>query len=104
MKKQHPLRKNLSLLYAALIAFVCIALLQLLITSREALTRTETFANIGTTTAYIYAAGDIADCTPGAQQTADLLDNKADAILTLGDTVYTNRPDRFSTCFAPWGK
>jgi acid phosphatase type 7 len=54
----------------------------------------------------LVAAGDIADCTSGAEQTAKLLDRIPGVVATLGDTVYeTGTPDNYAACYAPtWGR
>ena len=56
--------------------------------------------------AFLTAAGDIADCTPGTEITAGLLDGLTGTVATLGDTVYENgTPDEFARCYEPtWGR
>ena len=44
----------------------------------------------------LLAAGDIADCTPGAEQTATLLDVLRGTVTPLGDTAYPNGSTRTS--------
>ena len=53
----------------------------------------------------LLAAGDIADCGPGAETTARLLDGQPGLILALGDLAYPSGSDSdFLRCFVPtWG-
>jgi hypothetical protein len=58
-------------------------------------------------TALLLAAGDIADCTRGAEKTAPLLDAYPSATVgTLGDHAYdSGTPEEFQRCYAPtWGR
>jgi hypothetical protein len=57
-------------------------------------------------TEILLAAGDIADCTPGAEETADLLDTLAGTIVTLGDNAYPDGSEEdFADCYEPtWGR
>ncbi len=54
----------------------------------------------------LIAAGDIADCTGGAEQTARLVDGLEGAVAVLGDAAYTSgSPSEFANCYAPtWGR
>lgn len=54
----------------------------------------------------VLAAGDIADCGPGAAQTASILDREAGLILALGDLAYPDgSKSAFKRCYAPtWGR
>jgi hemolysin type calcium-binding protein len=54
----------------------------------------------------LLAAGDIADCTPGAEQTAALLDRFPGTVVALGDTAYeSGSPEEFANCYDPtWGR
>jgi hypothetical protein len=54
----------------------------------------------------LLAAGDIADCTPGAELTAKILDRLPGVVATLGDTVYeTGTPQNYAACYSPtWGR
>jgi hemolysin type calcium-binding protein/calcineurin-like phosphoesterase family protein len=54
----------------------------------------------------LLAAGDIADCTPGAEQTAALLDQFPGTVTPLGDTAYpTGSYQDFENCYDPtWGR
>jgi Calcineurin-like phosphoesterase len=56
--------------------------------------------------AIFVGAGDIADCGPGAEATARLLDAVGGTIFTAGDNAYPSGTDsEFATCFAPtWGR
>jgi len=56
--------------------------------------------------AFLVAAGDIADCKPGAQITAGLLDGLTGTVAVLGDSVYEHgTPDEFARCYDPtWGR
>ena len=56
--------------------------------------------------AFLAAAGDIADCKPGAEITAGLLDGLPGTVAVLGDTAYQNgTPDEFARCYEPtWGR
>ncbi len=62
--------------------------------------------NIGTSTAIMIGAGDIASCdSAGTLATSKLLHENADVIFTLGDNVYQEGTNRYEECFAPtWGK
>lgn len=56
--------------------------------------------------AVLLAAGDIADCGPGAAATAKLLDTHPGLVLAVGDLAYPlgSRED-FKKCFTPtWGR
>jgi hypothetical protein len=57
-------------------------------------------------TPQLLAAGDIADCTPGAEQTAALLDGFPGTVAALGDTAYEHGSDAdFANCYDPtWGR
>jgi hypothetical protein len=52
------------------------------------------------------AAGDIADCTPGAESTAALLDTRPGTVAVLGDAAYPNGSyEDFANCYHPtWGR
>jgi hypothetical protein len=54
----------------------------------------------------LLAAGDIADCTPGAEQTAELLDLFRGTVTPLGDTAYPSGSyEDFANCYDPtWGR
>jgi hypothetical protein len=54
----------------------------------------------------LLAAGDIADCTPGAEQTATLLDDLRGTVTPLGDTAYPSGTyEDFANCYDPtWGR
>jgi hypothetical protein len=54
----------------------------------------------------LLAAGDIADCTPGAELTAKLLDNLRGTVTPLGDTAYDHgTAEEFTNCYDPtWGR
>ena len=54
----------------------------------------------------LLAAGDIADCTPGAEQTATLLDRFRGTVTPLGDTAYPSGTyEDFMNCYDPtWGR
>lgn len=55
----------------------------------------------------VIAAGDIADCkSNGDQLTAALINNKPDAVITLGDNVYESGTTvQYDKCYAPsWGQ
>jgi len=54
----------------------------------------------------LLAAGDIADCTPGAEQTATLLDRFRGTVTPLGDTAYPSGSyEDFENCYDPtWGR
>ena len=54
----------------------------------------------------LLAAGDIADCTAGAEQTATLLDGLPGTVTPLGDTAYpTGSYADFANCYDPtWGR
>lgn len=54
----------------------------------------------------LLAAGDIADCTPGAEQTATLLDRYPGTVTPLGDTAYPSGTyEDFTNCYDPtWGR
>ncbi len=54
----------------------------------------------------LIAAGDIADCTPGAQQTAALVDTIPGTVAALGDLAYENgTAQEFANCYEPtWGR
>jgi hypothetical protein len=54
----------------------------------------------------LIAAGDIADCTPQAEQTAKLLDGLAGVIAVPGDAVYeTGSLQEYTSCYRPtWGR
>jgi hypothetical protein len=54
----------------------------------------------------LLAAGDIADCTPGAEQTAAVLDQFPGTVAALGDTAYEHGSDAdFANCYDPtWGR
>ena len=56
--------------------------------------------------AFLVAAGDIADCEPGAEVTARLLDSLTGTVAPLGDTAYSSgTPDEFARCYEPtWGR
>ena len=56
--------------------------------------------------AFLAAAGDIADCNPGAEFTAGLLDGLTGTVAVLGDSAYQNgTPDEFARCYEPtWGR
>ena len=56
--------------------------------------------------AFLVAAGDIADCKPGAEITAGLLDGLPGTVAVLGDSAYENgTPDEFARCYEPtWGR
>ena len=56
--------------------------------------------------AFLVAAGDIADCKPGAEITASLLDGLPGTVAVLGDSAYENgTPDEFARCYEPtWGR
>ena len=62
----------------------------------------------GSRTATVVAVGDIASCLQdGDEQTAELVRRiNPDAVLTMGDNVYTNgTPQEFAECYAPsWGE
>ena len=54
----------------------------------------------------IFAAGDIADCGPGAEKTARYLEAQPGLILALGDLAYaTASIEDFRRCYQPtWGR
>jgi hypothetical protein len=54
----------------------------------------------------LIAAGDVADCTPGAEQSAGLLDQLQGPVAVLGDAAYpSGSPAEFTNCYAPtWGR
>ena len=54
----------------------------------------------------LLAAGDIADCTPPAEQTATLLDGLRGTVAPLGDTAYPSGSyEDFADCYEPtWGR
>jgi hypothetical protein len=54
----------------------------------------------------LLAAGDIADCTPPAEQTATLLDGFRGTVTPLGDLAYTSGTyEDFANCYDPtWGR
>jgi len=54
----------------------------------------------------LLAAGDIADCTPPSEQTAQLLDQFPGTVTPLGDTAYpTGSYADFANCYDPtWGR
>jgi hypothetical protein len=54
----------------------------------------------------LLAAGDIADCTAPAEQTATLLDALRGTVTPLGDTAYpTGSYEDFANCYDPtWGR
>jgi hypothetical protein len=54
----------------------------------------------------LLAAGDIADCTPGAEATARLLDDLPGTVTPLGDTAYDSGSyEEFANCYEPtWGR
>jgi Ca2+-binding RTX toxin-like protein len=54
----------------------------------------------------LLAAGDIADCTSGAAETAKILDRLPGVVATLGDTVYeTGTAENYASCYTPtWGR
>lgn len=54
----------------------------------------------------LLAAGDIADCTPPAEQTATLLDDLRGTVAPLGDTAYPSGSyEDFANCYEPtWGR
>jgi len=54
----------------------------------------------------LLAAGDIADCTPGAEQTAKLLDRFSGTVTPLGDAAYPSGSyEDFMNCYDPtWGR
>src|SRR5687767_6092532 len=54
----------------------------------------------------VLAAGDIADCGPGAVATAALLDGTTGTVLTTGDNAYPNGTAAdFRDCYEPtWGR
>jgi hypothetical protein len=56
--------------------------------------------------AFLAAAGDIADCKPGAEITAGLVDGLPGTVAVLGDSAYQNgTPDEFARCYEPtWGR
>jgi acid phosphatase type 7 len=57
--------------------------------------------------AFLYAVGDIADCTTDADEaTAAVLDGTEGPIATLGDNAYPNgTSEEFERCFEPgWGR
>ena len=57
--------------------------------------------------AVILAAGDIANCErPGDEATAQLLENLAGTVLTLGDNTYPDgTAQQFNDCYDPtWGR
>jgi hypothetical protein len=56
--------------------------------------------------AVLLAAGDIADCGPGAAATGKLLDSHPGLVLAVGDLAYPSGNGRdFQNCFAPaWGR
>ena len=56
--------------------------------------------------AFLAAAGDIADCGPGAEITAGLLDALPGTVAVLGDAAYDDgTPGEFARCYAPtWGR
>ncbi len=65
----------------------------------------------GTPSAVLLGAGDIADCTEGADLTADLLDNEVAAnpgavVFTLGDNAYpAGSAADYTNCYEPtWGR
>jgi Calcineurin-like phosphoesterase/RTX calcium-binding nonapeptide repeat (4 copies) len=56
--------------------------------------------------AFLTAAGDIADCNPGAEITAGLVDGLPGTVAVLGDAAYQKgTPDEFARCYEPtWGR
>jgi hypothetical protein len=56
--------------------------------------------------AFLAAAGDIADCNPGAEITARLLDSLPGTVAVLGDAAYERGThDEFARCYEPtWGR
>jgi uncharacterized protein YjdB len=54
----------------------------------------------------LVGAGDIADCGPGAEQTAQLLDGIPGTVFTVGDNAYPSGSDAdYANCFDPtWGR
>lgn len=57
--------------------------------------------------ASLVAAGDIATCgTPGAEETAKLIDTMPGTVLALGDLAYEDgSAEEFANCYAPtWGR
>ena len=66
----------------------------------------ETVRRPASADASLVAAGDIADCTPGAGITAALLDALPGTVAALGDTAYQRgTADEFARCYEPtWGR
>jgi hypothetical protein len=56
--------------------------------------------------AFLAAAGDVANCGPGAAITAGLLDALPGTVAVLGDAAYDDgTPDEFARCYDPtWGR
>jgi hypothetical protein len=54
----------------------------------------------------LIAAGDIADCTPPAEQTAQLVDRLSGMVAVPGDAVYeVGSLQEYTSCYAPtWGR
>lgn len=59
----------------------------------------------GMEAAVLIGAGDIADCGPGARQTAALIDAIAGVVFTAGDNAYSSGSvEDYSRCYDPtWG-
>jgi len=61
----------------------------------------------GDTVGVVLAAGDIAMCTSGAAETAELLDSLAGEVIVVGDAAYESKRDRnpYRTCYdSTWGR
>ena len=52
----------------------------------------------------VVGAGDIADCSPGAETTAKQLDSMSGTIFALGDNDYVNGVDAYKCYHATWGR
>lgn len=58
-------------------------------------------------TAVLLAAGDVAQCSHGAEETAALLDSLSGEIVVVGDAAYASpdQPNPYTTCYAwTWGR
>src|SRR6185503_6128186 len=58
-------------------------------------------------TAVLLAAGDIAQCSTGSEETAALLDSLSGEIVVVGDAAYASDedPNPYTTCYArTWGR
>ncbi len=101
---QNVLRTKLTYLHAVVLILLAVVVIKIVVVNVPELRPAVSFADIGTTTAYLAGAGDIADCMGGSTaKTAALIDPSVDVVFTLGDNVYFADPHRFSDCFAPWG-